>query len=133
MQTLPGGSQAPDQGNRWRASTHPGGSPGADDPTPSIAPIVISEILAHTDPPQQDSIELHNPTGTNVNIGGWFLTDEPDTPAKFRIPNNTIIPAGGRIYFDADDFNPSRECPRTSCSVPPATTCICSPRPRTAR
>lgn len=105
VQTQPGVSQAPDRGNRWRASTNPGGSPGADDPAPSIAPIVISEVLAHTDLPQKDSIELHNPTGTNVSIGGWYLTDEPDTPAKFRIPNNTIINAGARIYFDEDDFN----------------------------
>lgn len=105
VQINPGVSQAPDKGNRWRASTNPGGSPGADDPAPSIAPIVISEILAHTDPPQKDAIELFNPTATNVNIGGWFLTDEPDTPAKFRIPNNTIINAGARIYFDEDDFN----------------------------
>jgi hypothetical protein len=101
----PGVSQAPDKGNRWRASTNPGGSPGADDPAPTLAAIVISEVLAHTDPPQKDAIELYNPTATNVNIGGWFLTDEPDTPAKFRIPNNTIINAGSRIYFDEDDFN----------------------------
>jgi hypothetical protein len=105
VQVSPGVSQAPDKGNRWRASTNPGGSPGADDPASTIAPIVIHEVLAHTDPPQKDSIELHNPTGTNVNVGGWFLTDEPDTPVKFRIPNNTIIPPGGRIYFDEDDFN----------------------------
>ncbi len=100
-------SQAPDRGNRWRASTNPGGSPGADDPPPFIAPIVINEVLTHTDPPLKDSIELFNPTATNVNIGGWYLTDEPDTPKKFRIPNNTIIPAGGYIVFDADDFNAS--------------------------
>lgn len=105
VQTMPGVSQAPDKGHRWRASSNPGGSPGADDPAPAIAPIVISEILAHTDPPQKDAIELYNPTGTNVNIGGWFLTDEPDTPAKFRVPNNTIIPAGGRVCFVEDDFN----------------------------
>jgi hypothetical protein len=98
-------SQAPDKGANWRASSNPGGSPGADDPTPSIPPIAIDEILTHTDPPQLDAIELYNSTATNVNVGGWFLTDEPDTPRKFRIPNNTIIPAGGRIYFDEDDFN----------------------------
>jgi hypothetical protein len=105
VQVTPDLSQAPDKGNRWRASTNPGGSPGADDPAMTIAPIVISEVLAHTDPPQKDAIELLNPTGTNVNVGGWYLTDEPDVPKKFRIPNNTIIPAGGQIYFDEDDFN----------------------------
>jgi hypothetical protein len=105
VQVNPGVSQAPDKGNRWRASTNPGGSPGADDPASTISPVAINEVLAHTDPPQKDSVELYNPTGTNVNVGGWFLTDEPDSPAKFRIPNNTMIPAGGRIYFDEDDFN----------------------------
>lgn len=105
VQTQPGVSQALDRGNRWRASTNPGGSPGADDPAPTVPPIVISELLTHTDPPQKDSIELYNPTATNVNTGGWYLTDEPDTPKKFRVPNNTFVPAGGRIVFDEDDFN----------------------------
>lgn len=105
VQTAPGISQAPDRGYRWRASTNPGGSPGADDPAPIMAPIAISEILAHTDLPQTDTIELLNPTGTNVDIGGWFLSDEPEVPAKFRIPDHTIIPAGGRIAFDEQDFN----------------------------
>ncbi len=105
VQVNPGISQAPDKGNRWRASTNPGGSPGADDPAPTIAPVVIDEILAHTDLPQKDAVELYNPTATNVNIGGWFLTDEADVPTKYRIPDNTIIPAGERIYFDDDDFN----------------------------
>lgn len=98
-------SQAPDNGYRWRASTNPGGSPGVDDPTPVIAPIVISELLTHTDLPEKDSIELYNPTSTNVNIGGWFLTDDLSVPNKFRIPVNTSIPAGGYVYFDEDDFN----------------------------
>jgi hypothetical protein len=105
VQVTPGISQAPDKGSRWRASTNPGGSPGADDPPPRIAPIVINEVLAHTDLPQTDAIELYNPTATNVNVGGWFLTDDADVPRKFRIPNNTTIVAGSYIYFDEDDFN----------------------------
>ena len=105
VQVTPGITQAPDKGSRWRASSIPGGSPGTDDPSPTIAPIAISEILAHTDPPQKDSIELYNPAGTNVNLSGWFLTDDPVTPKKFRIPNNTILAAGGRIYFDESNFN----------------------------
>lgn len=105
VQANPGVSQAPDRGHRWRASTNPGGSPGAADPATTIPSVAISEVLAHTDLPQRDAIELYNPAGTNVNVGGWFLTDETDTPKKFRIPDNTIIPAGGRIYFDEDEFN----------------------------
>ena len=107
VQRFPDVSQAPDKGNRWRASTNPGGSPGADDPAPNIPPIVIDEVLTHTDLPQKDSIELYNPTATNVNIGGWFLTDDASVPEKYRIPTNTIIAPGGRVVFNEDNFNPT--------------------------
>jgi hypothetical protein len=97
----------PDPGSpaNWRASTQRGGSPGADDPAPVIAPIVVNEALTHTDPPLRDAIELHNPTGTNVAVGGWFLTDDGNTPFKFRIPDGTTIAAGGYLVFTESDFN----------------------------
>lgn len=77
--------------------------PGVAEPrAATIAPIVVNEILAHTDPPDVDSIELYNPTATNVNIGGWFLTDDLLTPNKYRIPDNIIISAGGCKVFYAD-------------------------------
>jgi hypothetical protein len=46
-----------------------------------------------------------NPTATAADISGWFLTDDLRTPAKFRIPNGTSIPAGGYVVFDEGDFN----------------------------
>ena len=64
-----------------------------------IPEIVISEVLAHTDPPFEDAIELQNVTSTNVNIGNWRLTNDPDVPDKFRIPTNTIVPPGGFFVF----------------------------------
>ena len=96
----------PGSSSSWRPSALIGGSPGADDPAVSIAPIVINEILTHTDLPQLDAIELFNPTATNVNIGGWFLSDDAARPDKFRIPNGTIIPAFGFVVFDETEFNP---------------------------
>jgi len=102
---VPGLTQAPDDGAKWRASTFIGGSPGADDPVPTIAPIVINEILTHTDLPAVDRIELFNPTATNVNIGGWFLTDDLNVPKKYRIQDGTAISAGGFITFDESQFN----------------------------
>ncbi|HEX5219577.1 MAG TPA: lamin tail domain-containing protein [Verrucomicrobiae bacterium] len=93
------------QKSSWRASTL-NGSPGITDPLPlAIAPIVVSEVLTHTDFPQLDSVELHNPTGTNVNIGGWFLTDDFYAPKKYRIPTNTIIPPNGYLVFNENQFN----------------------------
>ena len=101
----PGLTQAPDRGAAWRASAQPGGSPGADDPEPDIPPVVINEVLAHTDPPLLDAVELLNPTGSNALIGGWYLTDDPAMPCKFRLPSDTLIPPGGTVFFDASQFN----------------------------
>jgi hypothetical protein len=99
--------QAPDEPAKWRASALPGGSPGADDPPQSIAPIVINEVLTASPADGFDVIELFNPTATNVDVGGWFLTDDPTEPGKFRIPDGTIIPALGYLVFDERQFNPT--------------------------
>ena len=89
----------------WRASAELGGSPGRDDAPVNIAPIVVNEALTHTDLPAVDAVELFNPASTAVDISGWFLSDDQGTPAKFRIPNGTTIPAGGYLVFDEGDFN----------------------------
>jgi hypothetical protein len=103
--TNPNLNPDPANGINWRASVALGGSPGADDPAPSIAPILINEILTHTDPPLSDSVELFNPATNDVNIGNWFLTDERTNPFKFRIPAGTTISAGGYFVFTEEDFN----------------------------
>ena len=96
-----------DTGTNWRASANVHGSPKADDPSVNIPPIVINEALTSSVPPQKDSIELFNPTGSPVNIGDWWLSDERDTPKKYRIPAGTIIPANGYLVFDETQFNPT--------------------------
>ncbi|MGC3959938.1 MAG: lamin tail domain-containing protein [Verrucomicrobiota bacterium] len=90
---------------RYRVSSAVGGSPGAVDPAYAIPPIVINELLTHTDLPQVDTIELRNPTAVAVNVGGWFLSDDKDVPKKFRIPNNTIISAGGYLVFNQTQYD----------------------------
>jgi hypothetical protein len=99
----------PDPGSpmNWRASSAAGGSPGTDDPPATLAPIVVNEALTHTDLPDVDWIELYNPTETDVDIGGWLLTDDGGVPAKFRIPDGTMIPAHGYRVFTEADFNPT--------------------------
>ncbi|MBK8049912.1 MAG: lamin tail domain-containing protein [Anaerolineales bacterium] len=61
--------------------------------------IVINEVLAHTDPPDVDSIELFNPGATPVDISGWYLSDDKKEPERFRIPSGTIVAAGGYHVF----------------------------------
>ena len=67
--------------------------------------ILVNEILAHSDPPTVDAIELYNPTGNSVDIGNWFISDDKNSPKKFKIPAGTTIPAGGYLVFDEGDFN----------------------------
>lgn len=90
----------------WRASTERGGSPGRADPAPQyMPPVVISEVLTHTDLPELDAIELHNPSAAPAAIGGWFLTDDRDEPRKYVIAAGTSIPAGGFLLFTEADYN----------------------------
>ena len=89
----------------WRASSRLYGSPGATDPLPAVlAPILVNEVLSHPIAPQLDAVELFNPTGINADIGGWFLSDDLQTPRKFRIPDGTIISANGYLVFTAAQF-----------------------------
>lgn len=101
----------PDDPANWRASSTIGGSPGRDDPSLDLPPVVINEVLTHTDFPQLDSIELHNPTETAAAIGNWYLTDDRSVPRKFRLPPETTIPAGGYLVFHELDFNPDPGMP----------------------
>jgi lamin tail-like protein/Big-like domain-containing protein/CotH protein len=71
-----------------------------------IDTVVINEVLSHADDPFEDAIELHNLAGTNVNIGGWYLSDSITALRKFRIPDDTIIEANGFKVFYQNEFNP---------------------------
>lgn len=85
----------------WRASFRIHGSPGKDD----VGAPLISEVSSHTDPPASDAIELYNPESSPVDIGGWWLSDDVQEPAKFRIPAGTTIPSKGYVLFAEKDFN----------------------------
>ena len=83
------------------------GSPGRADPSV----VYVNEVLTHTDPPQQDAIELFNPGLSPVDISGWYLTDDKSTPAKFRIPDGTVIEAKGYLVFYHSDFSADPHSP----------------------
>ena len=87
----------------WRSSTLLGGTPG--DASVDRTGVVINEVLAHTDAPQSDSIELFNPTSAAISVGGWYLSDEGDDLFKYQIAAGTTIAAGGYLVFDESDFN----------------------------
>ena len=93
-------TQAPDREGNWRASALPGGSPGADDPPPNVARVVINEVLSASVPPLLDEVELFNPGSQAADVSGWFVTDDLNQPNRFRIPDGTQIPPGDYISFD---------------------------------
>ncbi|MHC4314875.1 MAG: lamin tail domain-containing protein, partial [Planctomycetota bacterium] len=94
----------------WRASLYRNGTPGTDDSDrlPNPGAIVINEVMAHSNA-GTDWIELHNTTGEDIDIGGWFLSDnDRDEPnlTKYRIANGTTIAKNDYLVFYQDtDFN----------------------------
>lgn len=96
----------PNQPSSWRSSSEFNGSPGSAGLGPDNR-VVINEVLAHTDLPEVDSIELYNTTGSAIDISNWFLSDTRDDYLSYSIPAGTILLANGFIVFDEYDFNSS--------------------------
>jgi hypothetical protein len=95
----------------WRSSAEVNGSPGVAGSGPRNR-ILINEVLASSVLPQVDAIELFNPGSNPVDIGGWFLSNSPgaltaDDYRQFRIPDGTVVPAGGHLVFTETSFNPN--------------------------
>ncbi|MEN8773669.1 MAG: lamin tail domain-containing protein, partial [Akkermansiaceae bacterium] len=55
-----------------------------------------SDSLADEDGDTPDWIELHNPDGGSIGLGGMYLTDDPTNLTKWLIPNVSI---GGNEYL----------------------------------
>jgi hypothetical protein len=49
-----------------------------------------------------DWIELHNPTGRDVPLDGWSLTDDPDAPDPHVLTGGLVLEAGGFLVLWAD-------------------------------
>lgn len=90
----------------WTASHPYQGTPGSGSSGPA-QPVVINEILTHTDSPAVDAVELYNTSASPVNIGDWYLSDKAGDYQKFKIPANTMIGGFGYITFDETQFNPN--------------------------
>ncbi|MCD6339930.1 MAG: lamin tail domain-containing protein [Verrucomicrobia bacterium] len=89
----------------WRTGSVFGGTPGAEEPPPPDIPkVVINEALAHTDPPDEDAIELFNPGAAEADVSGWYLSDDFRTP-KYRLPPGSVLPPGGFLAVGESQFN----------------------------
>lgn len=85
----------------WAASDLVGGSPGSAD-TATANPhrtVVINEVLAHTDLPDYDFLELFNYSTSVVSLAGCVLTDDPATN-RFVFATNAVIGPLGFLALD---------------------------------
>ena len=93
---------------QWRPNGQLGGTPGgANLALPAFPVVLVNEVLAHTDLPWVDTVELWNVGPAAADVSGWLLSDKFDEPARFRIPTNTIIPSGEFVLFDQRNLHPT--------------------------
>ncbi|RIK74873.1 MAG: hypothetical protein DCC68_22275 [Planctomycetota bacterium] len=78
-------------------------TPGAEN---GILEPLITEFQASNrstiedeDGDSSDWIEIHNPGTVDVNLGGWFLTDDPLLPTKWQFPATRLEADGYLVVF----------------------------------
>lgn len=83
----------------------PNPTPGGKNALPKL---YINEVMASNRSTIADEadeyddwLELYNPANTSINLGGMFLSDNIDNPAKWRIPP-IEVPARGFLLIWAD-------------------------------
>src|SRR5690606_28638499 len=54
-----------------------------------------------------DWVELYNTTAAPINLAGYYLSDNPENPAKWQFPTGTSIPANGYLIVWAYDTTSS--------------------------
>lgn len=82
-------------------------------PTPptGTGKLLVTELMADNDsafadPDEagafEDWFEVFNPGTSAVDMGGMYITDNPNNPTKWQVPAGVTIAAGGRLVFIAD-------------------------------
>ena len=80
---------------------------------------------------REDWLELHN-AGSIVNLGGYFLTDNPDSLTKWMIPLGdpgvtTILPGGKLLIWCDGDVNQGSDHASFRLSTPGETVLLVAP------
>ncbi len=63
---------------------------------PSSPSIVINEVL----PSASGFVEFFNPTAAAIDIGGWYLSDDPGNLTQFQIPGSLVVSTSGLVSVD---------------------------------
>lgn len=55
----------------------------------------------------EDWIEIYNPNNYDVDLAGYYMSDNPENPMKWQVPfdapDSTTVPANGWLLFFADE------------------------------
>lgn len=83
-----------------------------DSPTPAESnylplPTVINEVLSRpgSADPDENAIEIYNPSDVPVDLGGWYLSDSQQNFKKYRIAPGTIVMPDAYAVFYESNFN----------------------------
>lgn len=66
-------------------------------PGDAASPIVVNEVSFNTSGTQY--IELFNKSAAPIDVGGYYLSNDPDRLNLFRIPSPTVLPGNGFATF----------------------------------
>jgi hypothetical protein len=91
----------------WRASKYTGGTPGeAAENFLASDDLVINEALTHQDDDTPgDWIEIYNNSDEEIDINGWFLSDDEENLEKIELSGLSTIAAGAYLVLtEAADF-----------------------------
>jgi spore coat protein CotH len=95
------------------AATLPAGAPTTSYPLQifvGTAPVRLNEFLADNDSSladeageYEDWIELVNLSASEIDLGGYRLSDDASDPTQWRVPSGTLLAAGERVLIWADN------------------------------
>jgi hypothetical protein len=88
----------------WKASEALNGTPAAAESGPTPGIVIINEVMSNPTVANGDWIELKNTTASPVNVGGWWLSNDPLNLKKYQIPAGTTIAANGYGVFTQAQF-----------------------------
>lgn len=84
----------------WRASTNPNGDPGQDIAGLATNAVVVNEVMANPQTPNQTWVEIKNATAAPIDLSHWFLSDDSADLQKYQLPDNSIVAANGYLVLD---------------------------------
>ncbi|MBN8705897.1 MAG: CotH kinase family protein [Bacteroidetes bacterium] len=68
--------------------------------------VLINEVvsdnpgqLVDSDGNSPDWVELKNSGSQSINLNGWFLSDDPENPSKWRFPDFGLIPGERKVIY----------------------------------